>query len=125
MGLLPPQPHSMGHFPRCSHRGTAGHLWAPRGTAGHAAPTPAMPSLCPPPHGQVPRGQLVVVYANALLQEKGFLGRLGEPGRGAWQLFPKPGLLFCCCGEKIGHQSAFEGELIQIYWWPGLLGRGI
>lgn len=40
-----------------------------------------------------------------------------------WQSFPKLGLLICCCAEKIGHRSVFEGELIQVYWWLGLFGR--
>lgn len=48
-----------------------------------------------------------------------------RPGRQrGWRLVPKPRLLFCCYGEKIGRRSAFEGELIQIYW-PGLFGRDI
>jgi len=121
VGLLALHPHSMRCFPPGSHCGTGGHPWAPQPLprdrrSPRLAPRNALPT--PPPHGQLSARSAQRFAAG----ERG-LGSL----RGAWPggltAVPKPGLLFCCCGEKIGHQSAFEGEPVQIYWWPGLFGR--
>lgn len=103
--LLAAQPDSMGCFPPCSHHGTAEYprtpLAAQPGLGTNAHPGYGQGSRCSPQQD-----------CDALVLYKGVLGHSGEPCWGGWQPFPTLGLLICCCAEKIGHQSAFEGELI-------------
>lgn len=89
MGLPSPQPHSTGHFPPCSHHGTAEHARAPRGTPSSpegpllTRPWPLQRLRCtPPPPGQVLWGQFTRLHQCFAAGFFGVSGRSGEPGRG-------------------------------------------